>query len=104
MMTKLSKGFYLGSFVGAGSLALILYGIMPVLYVNSKNTAQLLVISLVAAAVAIYMVVVLCVLVYKAWASIQDGDTRTTPGQALLYNVFPIQGVENELYKEVDVF
>jgi hypothetical protein len=31
-----------------------------------------------------------CVLLYKAWASIQDGEARTTPGRALAFCFVPL--------------
>jgi len=45
---------------------------------------------LFSAVAAIYLAVVLCVLLYKAWAAIQGDYARTTPGKAVGFLFIPV--------------
>lgn len=73
-MKKLSKGFYLGSLIGGWGLSLILLEMGITLF------------SLIP---ILYSVIIGCLLWYKAWASIQDGHPRTTPGKAIGFLFIP---------------
>lgn len=76
---RLPKGFYLGSYVGGMlvGIALLIVGIFiwPLL--------------VIAIPLIIYAVVVWYVLLYKAWASIQDGHARTGPCRAVGFCFIP---------------
>jgi len=82
-MPKLPLSFFLGSYFAAIAanagilLAVVRFGASP---------------SLLRwlFAPAVYLIVVLCVLVYRAWDSIQDGFARTTPGKAVGLLFIPV--------------
>ena len=86
-MQPLSKGFYLGSILGGlglGALLLII-GIVAA----SENAGAGLAFMCFGYLPMIYGSVVVCVLVYKLWAAIQDGRPRTTPGKAVGFLFIP---------------
>jgi hypothetical protein len=76
---RLSKAFYLGSFLGAGILGWVLcavgWFIWPLL--------------IIAIPLLIYVAVVYYLLIYKAWESIQDGHARTGPCKAVGFLFIP---------------
>ena len=78
-MKKMSKGFYLGSYLGAGILGLIFFGV-------EVNVWPLLVIGI---ALMVYAFVVYCMFIHKSWASIQDGHARAGPCKALGFLFIP---------------
>ena len=78
---RLSKGFYLGSYIVAGVLAWVL-GVVGVV-------TGLWAISLFVLVPSIYLIVVNCVFWFKAWASIQDGHARTKPCPAVGFLFIP---------------
>ncbi len=92
-MNKLSKGFYVGSIAGGLGAGLLVLVITVVLMVSSGGN-----ISEDEAAIAIvpavllmfYGGIVMLVLWYKAWAAIQDGQARTTPGKAVGFLFIPL--------------
>lgn len=81
-MKKLSKGFYLGSLVGGDGLSTILLIVGAV----KKEMG----IIPFASILVVYWMIVWLVLLYKAWASIQDGHARTTPGKAVGFHFIPL--------------
>ncbi|MDA2914455.1 hypothetical protein MYX77_10985 [Acidobacteriia bacterium AH_259_A11_L15] len=87
-MQRLSKAFYLGSMVGGLGLALVLFGAG---YAQMASTRGREGGGITALAVVpmLYWVVVFFVLWYRAWAAIQDGHARTTPGKAVGFLLIP---------------
>ena len=78
-MQKMSKGFYLGSYLVAGILGLIFCSIGWIVW-------PLLILGI---PLVIYFFVVFCMFVHKAWSSIQDGHARTGPCKALGFLFIP---------------
>lgn len=78
---RLSKGFYLGSYIAAG----VLVWVMGVVGAVSHRAD----IGLYGLIPSIYLIVVHCVFWYKAWASIQDGSARATPCRAIGFMFIP---------------
>ena len=88
-----SKGLYLGSIIGGYVLGSILIGVWPigvgpiameVAYWLESSPALGIGIALL-----IYAVVMIFVLLYKAWKVIQDGHARTSPGKAVGFLFIP---------------
>ena len=73
-MKKLSKGFYLGSLIVGWGLGVILVEMG---------------ITLLSSIPIVYSVIIGCLLWFNAWASIQDGHARTTPGKAIGFLFIP---------------
>jgi len=100
-MQKLSKGFYLGSIIGSWVMTGLLLIIGIVILFAAGVTAEDMqeanwgligggvIFILLAMAVGIYGTVVGCMLLYKAWKAIQDGQPRTTPGKAVGFLFIP---------------
>lgn len=85
---RLSKGFYLGSIAG-GLVVYVLLIVVSVAMSASRNPEAGILSLILGALVLLYLVVVLWVLMYKAWAAIQDGYARTTPGKAVGFMFIP---------------
>ncbi|MDD5313219.1 MAG: hypothetical protein PHO26_09320 [Dehalococcoidia bacterium] len=100
-MQKLSKGFYLGSIIGSWVMTGLLLIIGIVILFAAGVTAEDMkeanwgligggvIFILLAIAVGIYGTVIGCILLYKAWKAIQDGQPRTTPGKAVGFLFIP---------------
>lgn len=92
---RVSKGFYLGSIIGAPILAIILLFVTMIGTIGMATTspeAWLTVFSPalgIAIALLIYALVIALVLLYKAWKVIQDGQARTSPGKAVGFLFIP---------------
>lgn len=75
----MSKGFYLGSYLGVGILGLLFFGIgwlfWPLLFLGIPLT--------------IFFFIVLCMFVYNSWTAIQDGHARSGPCKALGFLFIP---------------
>lgn len=84
-MNKLSKGFYLGSLAGGLVIAIALVWIGV-----SRGPSEGLAMIGIAWIPLLYVAVVMMVLFYKMWASIQDGHARTTPGKAIGFLFIPL--------------
>ncbi len=86
---KLSKGFILGSALGGGILAFILYmaGIASIANTGESFPGSLFIV--LGALAGIYAAVVVCIMVYRMWKAIQDGYARTTPGKAVGFMFIP---------------
>ncbi|MFN7947681.1 MAG: hypothetical protein U0Z53_20190 [Blastocatellia bacterium] len=87
---KVSSGFFDGSIAGG-----LLLGVMLVFigaFTSSVSPADPTPAVLLAAGVLllVYADIVFLVLLYKAWGCIQDGVTRTKPGQAIGFLFIPI--------------
>ncbi|HXE74980.1 MAG TPA: hypothetical protein VNN18_04980 [Candidatus Xenobia bacterium] len=92
-MNRLSKGFYVGSVAVGLGLGILVIVITAVLMIGlggniSEDEAALAIIP--AALLMLYGVVVMLMLWYKAWAAIQDGQARTTPGKAVGFLFIPL--------------
>jgi len=96
---KVNKAFYLWSYIGGIIAVLILSLIVfiPIIFMGmSKGSsnmwgaiASVIGIAIVLIAAIVYVVVIYCVLTYKAWQGIQDGHARTTPGKAVGFQFIP---------------
>ncbi len=78
---RLSKAFYVGSIAGSFGLVVVLGGLAIGLASREREAAFALV--GLAVVLAVYGGVVNVMLWYKAWAALQDGHARTTPGKAV---------------------
>jgi hypothetical protein len=89
----MSKGFYLGSIVGGWIVAFVLSAVAGVMAVmegvtpGSGSSAAPMALSVV---VSIYLIVVNMILWYRAWKSIQEYGSRTSPGMAIGFLFIPI--------------
>jgi hypothetical protein len=93
---RLPKGLYVGTI----AVTLGLSGILSIISIVMTTTGtgmsrrsdpyQLLSMLAIAVLLAIIGAVVMMVLVYKMWASIQDGYARTSPGKALGFMFIPL--------------
>ncbi len=91
-MNKISKGFFLGSIaVGLGIAdVLVILGTIKAKSGDS-DALQMIGFSYIP---MLYGAIVMMVLYYKMWASIQDGHARTTAGKAIgmmfvpFYNIY----------------
>jgi hypothetical protein len=103
-MKKLSKGFYLSAVaisVIGGILFIIGYASMFYLMISAMRGgdssatlgtaagAGTLLFVVVGGIALLYGSIVLLVLVYRMWQSIQDGHARTTPGKAVGFLFIP---------------
>lgn len=89
---RVSKGFYLGSIIGAPILAIILLFVAIIGMAMTPLEVGLPAFSPalgIAIALFIYAVVIAFVLLYKAWKAIQDGYARTSPGKAVGFLFIP---------------
>ena len=85
----LSKGFFLGSLLGGGIVAAILYTAGFVSMTATEELFPGILLIVFGALIAIYVTVVMCVMVYRMWKAIQDGQARTTPGKAVGFLFIP---------------
>jgi hypothetical protein len=95
-MQRMSKGFFIGSFIAGFVLFLIFYSIgyalMLVSMANNDRDPPFAAFGMMCFAYIpmIYMAVVVAIFVYKIWSAIQDGEVRTTPGKAVGYLFIPL--------------
>lgn len=87
-MQGVSKNFYLGSWIAAGSVYFILLLIGWIVSFE-EGWGAWYAFSLLGAVPGIYQMVIWLVLLYKAWASIQDGQTPVSPGKAAGFLFIP---------------
>ena len=83
----LSKGLYLGSYIGGFIAVMILYGIGIILMLEREEEAGLLM-MLLAVLVVIFPVTMYSIMIYKMWKSIQPYG-QTTPGKAIGFMFIP---------------
>jgi len=91
-MNRLSKPFYLGSYLGCTVAVLILgwvMGALILIYADDEFSWAYMWPILPLAPLSIYLAVVQCLFIYKAWASIQDGQARAGPCKALGFLFIP---------------
>lgn len=89
-MQKLSKGFYVGSIAVGLGLGILLSAIGVLLATDSHLDEGAPFAIVLAVLAMLYGVVVMLMLWYKAWAAIQDGQARTTPGKAVGFLFIPL--------------
>lgn len=93
---RLPKGLYVGTI----AVTLGLAGVLSIMSITMMTTgtgmsrgsdpSQLLSILAIAVLMAIIGGIIMMTLVYKMWASIQDGYARTSPGKALGFMFIPL--------------
>jgi hypothetical protein len=95
-MQRLSKPFFLGSYL-AGIIitiliwcAILAFGLAHIYAYTKESNRVLMVLALFASLISIYVFVVVCIFIHKAWASIQDGHVRTGPCKALGFLFIPL--------------
>lgn len=100
-MKRLSKGFYLGSIIGAMVVGGILAGIGAARLVylflaacfggySAEILGTAILFIILASVVGGFGLVILYILLYRAWQVIQDGNARTTPGKAVGFSFIPL--------------
>ncbi len=97
-MKRMSKAFYLGSFIGAAAL-LLFFVIIVGLAVSpstsieiskAKAMTSIMLILIVCFAVMIYLFVVTAIMFYRMWDAIRDGGTAVSPGLAVVLLLIPL--------------
>lgn len=94
-MKRLSKGFYFGSFAVGVSLVSGWFSFFGTSLLIGA-TVDIVTVALISSFITlliVYLVIVWLVLLYKAWASIQDGFARTTPGKAIGFLFIPFYNI-----------
>lgn len=100
---RLSKAFFLGSYLG-GTIATWITGwvLWAYLWIDSdwfyydsyyeveEPAWWFILITLLVIPISIYVLTVVCVFIYRAWASIQDGHVRSGPCRALGFLFIPL--------------
>lgn len=92
-MNRIPKGFYLGS-MAAGWGSYVLVTTIAALTSKQETVATSgekggILVGLASLAM-LYSSVIGLIVWYKAWASIQDGNARTTPGKAIGFLFIPL--------------
>lgn len=87
---RLRKGFFLATIAATWGLFILAVTIYAGAVVwKPRGASSVLVFVGMTSLLLIYGMVVMAVLVYRMWLSIQDGKVRTTPGQAAGYLFIP---------------
>ena len=92
-MQRLSKPFFLGSYIGCTVIIFILGWVwwsLILIYADDEFTWAFMWPIILVIPLSIYLAVVQCLFIYKAWASIQDGHVRSGPCQALGFLFIPL--------------
>ncbi len=84
----ISKGFFIGSFIAAAAVALIFSIIALALMMDYEHEAAIP-FWLLGFLAMVYAAVVLGILIYRLWVSIQPGHPRSTPGKAVGFLFIP---------------
>jgi multisubunit Na+/H+ antiporter MnhB subunit len=82
---RISKGFYIGSYIAGMALTIILI----VVGLSRRRLEEGMPFILASYIPMIFAAVVYWVLYYKGWKAIQDGYARTTPGKAIGFLFIP---------------
>lgn len=87
-MTKLHKGFYLGSWTAGGIIIIIMLvsSWIALLKGNQDLAEDLYIYALIP---YIYTGIVWLAILYQSWAAIQDGQASVTPVKAVVYMLIP---------------
>lgn len=89
-MQRMSKGFFVGSIAGGLGVGILL-SFVGILLASSSHMDEAAPFAIVLAVLAmLYGVIVMLMMWYKAWAAIQDGHARTTPGKAVGFLFIPL--------------
>ena len=89
-MKRLPKGFYVTALAGMPAVIFGIYFLRGLLGTASAPMSPAAALALVVLFLA--TAVVTCMLIYRMWASIQDGHARTTPGKAVGFLFIPFFG------------
>jgi len=90
-MRRVSKAFYVGAWLGAIVGFCVLQSAHWLLWdVGHPLVRFAPLVMLLGLVPGILAVLVLCVLLYKMWDAIQDGDVRTTPPEAVGFMFIPL--------------
>lgn len=84
----ISKGFYLGSILGSLGVSAF-FSVISLIFTASDEPLIGLAIVGLGFPLMIYGVVVLMVLIYKMWATLEGKGARTTPGKAVGFLFIP---------------
>jgi hypothetical protein len=93
-MNRLSKTFFLGSYLG-GTIALwilgtVIWGLSWTYNFPEESLWMFIALFIFLVPLSIYVSVVQCIFIYKVWASIQDGHVRSGPCKALGFLFIPL--------------
>ena len=90
-MPTINKNLFLGTIFGPYAIQLVLglAGLLLSLFGNDSLAVAALGLSCFSLIFAIVAIVMVAILVYKLWDSIQDGQARTTPGKACGFLFIP---------------
>jgi len=91
-INPISKGLYIGMIYGSLVLSIVLY--IPAIFLLMEGGRDEEMIGAILSCSAVLPVILgsvfICMLVYKAWAAIQEGPVRTTPGKAVGFLFIPL--------------
>jgi hypothetical protein len=91
---RLRNGYYLGTLLATGPLYVFLSGAVTAVTTrrnfSSDELIPVLFLLIVVCLLCGYATIVGCVLMHKAWAAIQDGRARTSPGRAVGFLFIPV--------------
>jgi len=87
---SVSSGFFVGSMAGGLLVGMLLVFLGAVGNASGRDDPASVILLIVGFILLLYAEIVFLVLLYKAWACIQDGATRTTPGKAVGLLFIPI--------------
>jgi hypothetical protein len=96
MPKKMSKGLYIAGLLGggflSGTLLVVAFVLLMIAASEHTDSPPLAAFGLMAGALVpfIFSYAVLGMFVYRMWAAIQDGQARTTPGQAAGFILIPL--------------
>lgn len=87
-MTKIHKGFYLGSWItgGIAITVMLVCGWIAALAGNRELSAGLYVYSIIPYT---FLGIIWLAVLYQAWAAIQDGQASVTPVKAVVFMLIP---------------
>jgi len=85
-MKKVSKAFYVGSFL----FSFVVVRILTIVLTNKEPDIVFALLGLMSLAIMVFGIVVFLRLWYRAWQSVQIGNARTTPGRAVGLFCIPV--------------
>jgi len=88
-MGGISKGLFLGSIAVGLGISMVLGIIIQVIRLADGSADTVRALSVLSVVPVLYGAIFMIVLNYKAWAAIQDGHARTTPGKAIGFLFIP---------------
>jgi hypothetical protein len=87
-MQRISKGLYLGGIIASMGFVMLL-SILSMLLIMDRDQEAGTIVAAITLIPLIFFVILWAFLVYKMWSAIQDGQARTSPGQAVGYLFIP---------------